>query len=213
MNETATAIKGAREATKSRHRLAMIEATADAICDHGLGDLSISRILERAGLSRGMVNLHFSSKNKLLLEVARYFSEAYADHWQKAMTAAGPHPEDRLRAIIAADFDPSVLNRRTMAVWFAFRGDAHSVPDYLPYVDSRESRMETALHEICDALCADGAYPNVDTHRAVQAFVAILEGLWTDFHLHPDRFRRDEARRVVMHVAQAFFPNHFTTED
>jgi AcrR family transcriptional regulator len=52
-----TEAKSAREQTKERHRRALIEATADAIAEHGLAAVSISRILEKAGLSRGMVNL------------------------------------------------------------------------------------------------------------------------------------------------------------
>lgn len=200
----------ARDLGKERHRLKLIEATADAIHQHGLAAVSISRILEHAGLSRGMVNLHFTSKSRLLLEVARHFSDAYADHWQAAMERAGPRPEDRLTAIIEADFDPAVLNRRTMAVWFAFRGEAHSTPDYMPFIDSREDRMDEALSTICHELCAGGAYPDINPKLAAQAFIVALEGLWTDFHLHPDRFNRTHARDLVLHMARAFFPHHFS---
>lgn len=209
MAEAAAAPRGSREAAKERHRRALIEATADAIADHGLANLSVSRILERAGLSRGMINLHFQSKNKLLLEVVRHFSDDYVAHWQRAMDAAGPRPEDRLRAIVAADFDPAVLNRRMMAVWLAFRSGAQSSPDYMPFIDSRDDRLQTTFTEICTELCADGPYPDVDPRLAAQAFMALLEGLWNDFHLYSDGFDRDEARRVVMHMARAFFPRHF----
>lgn len=209
MNTTPPDRPSARDLGKERHRLKLIEATADAIHKHGLAGVSISRILERAGLSRGMVNLHFTSKSNLLLEVARHFSESYAAHWQQALDTAGPRPEDRLAAIIEADFDPVVLNRRTMAVWFAFRGEAQSTPDYMPYIDSREARMDGTIRTICDDLCAGGAYPAVDPELAAQALIAALEGLWTDFHLHPDRFGRDNARAVVLHMARAFFPRHF----
>lgn len=189
--------------------MALIEATADAIVDHGLANLSVSRILERAGLSRGMINLHFQSKGKLLLEVVRHFSDEYVAHWQRAMDAAGPRPEDRLRAVVAADFDPAVLNRRMMAVWIAFRSEAQSSPDYMPFIDSRDSRLHAAFTGICAELCEAGPYPGVDPRLAALAFMALLEGLWNDFHLYSERFDRDEARSVVMHMARAFFPRHF----
>lgn len=199
----------ARDATKERHRRVLIEATADAILDHGLANVSVSRILERAGLSRGMVNLHFGSKANLLVEVVRHFSEAYGTHWQAAMAAAGPRPEDRLRALIAADFDDAVLNRRVMAVWTAFRGEAQTSPAYMPFIDSRDARLQAAFTAICTELAAAGPYPSVDPTLAAMAFLAVLEGLWSDFHLYPDRFDRDAARAVVLHMARAFFPRHF----
>ena len=209
MTEPATKPGKLREATKERHRRALIKATADAILEHGLAQVSISRILERAGLSRGMINLHFQSKTNLMIEVLRQASDDYVAHWQRALDAAGPRPEERLRAIVEADFDPAVLNRRMMAIWTAFRSEAQSRPDYLPFIDSRDSRLHGTLEQICVELCHGGAYPAVDPKLAAQAFTALLEGLWNDFHLYPDGFDRNEARRVVLHMARAFFPRHF----
>jgi TetR/AcrR family transcriptional repressor of bet genes len=201
--------KSAREQTKARHRRALIEATADAIAEHGLAAVSVSRILEKAGLSRGMVNLHFSSKNNLLLSVAEQFSEDYTRHWIVAMEGAGIRPEAQLRAIIDADFDPVVLNRRTMAVWFAFRGEAHSSPEFMPFIDSRDAKMQRTITSICRELCKRGANPGTDPQIAALSIIALLEGLWTDYYLHPDRFDRDTARAVVLHTARAFFPETF----
>lgn len=198
-----------RDVTKERHRQLLIEAAADAILEHGLANLSISRILERAGLSRGMVNLHFRSKANLLVEVLRHFSDAYGAHWQAAMAAAGPKPEDRLRALISADFDAAVLNRRMMAVWTAFRSEAQISPAYMPYIGSRDTRLQAAITAICTELGAAGPYPSLDPDLTAMAFLAVLEGLWNDFHLYPERFDRDAARAVVLHMARAFFPHHF----
>jgi TetR/AcrR family transcriptional repressor of bet genes len=198
-----------REQTKERHRRALIEATADAIAEHGLAAVSISRILEKAGLSRGMVNLHFSSKNNLLLAVAQQFSEDYTQHWSAAMEGAGARPEAQLRAIIDADFDPAVLNRRTMAVWFAFRSEAHSSPEYMPFIDSRDAKMQRSITSICRELCQVDPNSGTDPQIAALSLIALLEGLWTDYFLHPDRFDRDTARAVVLHTARAFFPSSF----
>ena len=209
MAGTDAAPRRARDLTKERHRRTLIEAAADAVLEHGLANVSVSRILERAGLSRGMVNLHFQSKANLLVEVVRHYSDDYVAHWQAAMEAAGPRPEDRLRALVAADFDPAVLNRRMMAVWMAFRGEAQVSPAYMPFIDSRDARLKAAVTRICTDLRAEGPYPAVDPDLAATAFMAVLEGLWNDFHLYPDRFDRDAARGVVLHMARAFFPRHF----
>ena len=115
-----------------------------------------------------------------------------------------------MKAIIDADFDPVVLNRRTMAVWFAFRGEAHTSPYFMPFVDSRDQKMQKALTTICKELHAASTAPATDPSLAAQATIALLDGLWTDFHLNPDRFDRDVAKMLVLTTARAFFPGTFS---
>ena len=78
-----------RESSKERHRQMLIDATAAAIAEHGLAQVSVSRILEKTGLSRGMINLHFATKQKLLVEVARHYSDQYIGSWNSAIATAG----------------------------------------------------------------------------------------------------------------------------
>ena len=55
-------------------------------------------ITQEAGLSLGIVNLHFKSKDKLLLETLKYISEEYLRQWAKTLERAGPAPADKLAA-------------------------------------------------------------------------------------------------------------------
>jgi len=197
-----------RADAKSRSRLQIIEATIESIHRFGFAGSTVTRILDIAGLSRGMIHLHFTSKTQLMLAVAEALSEAYAAHWSRAMRAAGPAPEQQLRALLTADFDSTVLNERNMAVWIAFRGEVRAVPGFLPYLDSRESRLRRAFLSACEALCATGWYPEVDPELAVNAFLALLEGMWIDFHLYPKRFDRIAAKAACLQVASAMFPRH-----
>jgi len=193
---------------KSKNRLQLIEATIESIHRFGFAGTTVTRILEIAGLSRGMIHLHFASKDKLMLAVAEHLSEEYTAHWKRAMRVAGDAPEQQLRALLTADFDVAVLNERNMAVWIAFRGEAHNLPGLMPYLDSRESRLRRAFLSACNALCATGRYPVIKPKLAVNAFMALLEGMWIDFHLYPKRFDRATAKAVCLQVAAAMFPRH-----
>ena len=68
--------KGSKRNPEASRR-ALIEATLDTIAEDGITDTSVSSIIERAGLSRGMIHLHFGGKDNLLTEAARFFSEEY----------------------------------------------------------------------------------------------------------------------------------------
>ena len=38
---------------------------------------------------------------------------------------------------------------------------------------------------------------------------ALLEGMWTDFHLNPENFDRGEAERACLYVANGLIPGGF----
>ena len=102
---------------KARHREMLIEATADLIAEEGIARTSITRIIEKAGLSRGMVHLHFENKDDLMLEVAKHVAEQYFVKLDGFLERAGPTPQERLEAIVTADLSEVLLNRNWVNIW------------------------------------------------------------------------------------------------
>ena len=70
-------------AAASKDRL--IEATILCMANHGPAGVSIERITDAAGVSRGLVRHHFGSKRQLLLEAFQRLADG-----QRAAFAAGP---------------------------------------------------------------------------------------------------------------------------
>ena len=56
---------------KDQNRQRLIEATLDCIAEIGLVETSVSEIIARAGLSRGMIHLHFGGKDNLVIAAAK----------------------------------------------------------------------------------------------------------------------------------------------
>lgn len=108
-----------------------------------------------------------------------------------------------------ADMDPAILNQRDVAVWFTFRAEASARPEFRPYIDSHETQFHGNLIEICAALKEEGNYQDLYPDLAANCFVALLEGIWTDFHLHGDAFDYKNARDSYLFMARRFFPDHF----
>ncbi|WP_244952392.1 TetR/AcrR family transcriptional regulator [Ruegeria arenilitoris] len=190
----------------------MIQAAAEAIYKYGIRGTTSARIQELSGLSQGMVNLHFGSKEKLLLAVAEELSVRYAEQWK--VIAANPelNPADKLISFIEADFDPLVLNARDVAIWFSFRAEALSNPKVFPFIDSRDKGFRAAILELLEQIKVEGQYDDVDANLATDALVALLEGLWTDYHLHSEIFKPSEALRICLFVLQSMFPKHFSNQ-
>lgn len=187
-----------RELSKAKHRAVLLDAAAEAVYRYGVRGVTVDRIHQISGLSRGMVGFHFGSKENLLLAVMEQMASDYARNWRAAVDSDDRNPSRRLRRIIAADFLPEVLNRRNIAIWFAFRAEITSHPEYRPFVDSREVEFHNTLTMTCREL----AESEGEAVLAANGLTALLEGMWTDFHLNPDRFSRENATQTCIDVAK-----------
>lgn len=205
MSDT-TAPSTARAAGKAQSRLKLIEAAAMAIHRHGLRGATIGEIQAISGLSRGMINLHFDGKENLLLAVAEHLANRYEAHMGAALAGAGEEPQDQLKALFRADLDPAVLNARDVAIWFTFRAEGHANPAFKAHISTRSGGFAQMLGQVCGALTQAS---HGDARLAALALMSLAEGLWTDFHLNPDRFDREEALRMCFYVAERLFPGRF----
>jgi TetR/AcrR family transcriptional repressor of bet genes len=197
-----------RSEAKIFYRQTIIEATIRAIARHGFAGVSVSRLMHYSGLSRGMVNLYFVSKESLLFEVLRHLARSYRASWQGALAAAGASAKERLWAIIEHDIDRGAIDQDWLVAWLSYRREAISRPNYRPYCDPREAGFHRAVLGACRDLVIEGDYP-IKPQDAALAIVYLLEGLWIDWALNPKRFRRWEARAVCQLTLHGLFPAHF----
>ncbi|MFK7939878.1 MAG: TetR family transcriptional regulator C-terminal domain-containing protein [Roseovarius sp.] len=194
-----------REKSKAQSRARLIEAAAEVVSRHGVHGTTIGEIQKVSGLSRGMINLHFDGKENLLLAVARDLTQRYDAHMGQVIAAAGADPSAQLRAVFEADLHPSVLNARDVAIWFSFRAEMHANPTFLAEISTRSGGFPARLDGICAALLPAEEAPALATN----ALIAMLEGLWTDYHLNPQGFDRDKAWQTCLYAAARLFPGRF----
>jgi TetR/AcrR family transcriptional repressor of bet genes len=203
-----------RTATKDKHREALLSATARVVMQHGISGTTISKIQQESGLSRGMINLHFKTKENLILALASQLGDRYNQAWQNSADY-NDHPvtspfeaADRLRNLFKTDMSQGVMNEEAAKLSFVFRAERKLQNAYPHYIDTRHSMLEMAVQECCEILCAATGSQEKATHVAT-AILCLLEGFWTDYHMHPNKFDRDEALAVCTTVCRAFFPDYF----
>jgi TetR/AcrR family transcriptional repressor of bet genes len=193
---------------KEATRLQILLATIDMIAEGGLSDLTLTKITDKANVSRGLVNFHFDHKEKLLVDTLRHLTEEYRASWQRAIASAGPDPAARLLALVNNDFHSSICNRRKVAVWFAFRGESRSRPTYLDVCNQADDEFVAMVTGVFEALKAEGGY-GFDSRRAANGLGALVEGLWLDCLMYPDDFRREDAIATALLFLHALMPKHF----
>ncbi len=190
------------------NRKLLILAALDTVADHGITDTTVSRIIDRAGLSRGMIHLHFGGKDKLLAAAAETFNADYYAALDQAVQAAGADPVAVVRAVVRTDLGPVLLNARAVRIWHAFRGDPSGNPQIARYSDTRDLRLRKMLGGAFDAMAdSEGAADPAQLSRdATYGTLIMLEGLWTDYLTHMDAFSREDGERIVFRFLSGLFP-------
>lgn len=206
---TAAKDRTPRTASKAARRTQLIEATIRSIAENGLSETTTASVAGEAGLSQGIINLHFESKDKLLLATLARVVDEYRHLWEAALDAAPANAADRLAALVEVDFHPSVCDRNKLAVWFAFWSESKARPTYRKLCAARDRDYDRVMVKLCEELVEDGGYGRIDPELAARALAAITEGLWLDMLANPRSLSRRQALRVSMAYLEHIFPNHF----
>lgn len=197
-----------RKAPRTTRRMQLIEATIDSLARRGYAATTMADVAEGAGLSRGIVNFHFESKEQLLVDTLQAMADEYAAHWQAAVSSAGDDPARKLEALVVADFDRAICNQRKLAAWFAFWGEAKSRPTYQALCSARDGRYQDLLAELCGALISEGGY-GLDARQTALGLDALLDGLWLRLMVAPKTTKREAALQAALAFLAAMFPRHF----
>ena len=214
LNQTREATSGGRRKfAKERRRQQLIDATIDSIAKRGFADTTLAHVSKTAGLSQGIVNLHFTNKENLLVETLRFLRDDFRQAWGNAIARAGENAREKLAALIALDFDPSVCDRRKLAVWFAFRGEAKSRPTYTKICEEGDEEYERVLTSLIQEIIDQEGSQSIDARSIAIGLTALSEGLWLDMLMSPKQIKRQEARMICFGFLAQFFPAHFSAED
>jgi len=100
-----------RTAPRAVRRDQLIKATIRSIARHGLSVTTIATVSKEAGLSQGIINLHFQSKEKLLEETLSHIVDEYRTAWYKALQTGGESSAGKLAALAVVDFDKRICQR------------------------------------------------------------------------------------------------------
>jgi len=197
-----------RTASRQVRKKQLIKATIKSIAKHGLSVTTMATVSQEAGLSQGIINLHFQSKERLLEETLRHVVDEYRYTWNKALEEGGDSALEKLVALVAVDFDSKVCHPDKLSVWFAFWGESRSRPTYRKICAQRDREYRLGLSGVCEDIITEGQYA-IDADVAAFGISAMNQGLWLDILLNPNELDRNIAHEVSMSHLRHIFPRHF----
>ena len=191
----------------------LIRATMTYIAKTGLSGVTMAKVTSEAGLSLGIANLHFESKDKLLLETLEYVTAEYS-RGQRAILESTDFPTlaDKIEALLTFDFSTAVTDKNKLAVWFAFLGEAKSRPTYQRICSRQDSASEADITALFQAAIDEAGYPDTDAGLIATGYISLVDGLWLNALVAPRRLPRNRARRAARHYLSNAFPTHISMD-
>jgi AcrR family transcriptional regulator len=198
-----------RRAQPGLRRQQLIDATLDSLARFGHSGTTVRVVCAKAGLSPGMVKLHFKGIDDLIAASYAYIGQYVADVFERAMAEAGADPLDRLRAVVDANFQSPVLARNKLPIWLAFWSLVPTNTEIRKTHAMIYDRYRKRLGVLIERIAAECAL-DLDVRRTVFAFVAMIEGLWLQLCLEPSRFSLDTAESFAHSWIDAMVAGRFS---
>lgn len=212
MNEPLNPPKQARTSraeAKAERRQQLIDATIDSIARFGLTGTTMGKVTELAGVSLGLANFHFESKDRLFEAVLQHLAAEQRALWQSRVPDPGLTSRKLLLAIVDSRFHASICARKKLAVWFAFYGDASARETYRRAVGDIDDERLHATIGIITEMIGEAGYSGLDPNETALSIEALYDGLWLNMLLYPTDFRRSICRARALNVVASLFPKHF----
>ena len=181
----------ARTNIETIRRRDLIAAAYLTFLEHGMQGMTMARIGERAGMSHGIVNYYFASKDELLSAVTRHAGFLVMEETLRLLKLA-PSPRARVSAIIAANFPERLFTREIARAWVSYRAAIGQNPEFERLQAALDHRLASNLIHALKQLTGER-----QARDLCLSIVTLIDGLWLRHAKSHDHFNAAMAMRHI----------------
>ena len=211
---TETTPPTSRKASRPVRRQQLIDATIVVLARKGYSALTVADVAKTAGLSVGIINFHFESKEKLLASCLTHLAEEYYRNWQAALAVPGASVAEKLQLIVLGDFNDKIFTPDKLAAWIAFWGETQGRPIYVEICSDYDEHRARTVGSLCEKLIKDGGY-KLAPATVMRALESLGDGLWLGVAAGNSQAKftisASQARQALQAMLVSFFPKHFSS--
>ena len=182
-------------------RDSLIAATLRVVAEEGIESTTLAKICEAAGVSRGLANHYFQSKEELLLIAFQKLLDDLGEVTRRA-SREQENPTRKLFAIINAIFKSEFFNSTARAAYLCFWTASLSNQQFARINRANYARYHSSIARLFEK-AAKQRDVDVNANRAAIGLVGMIDGLWVDLSIGVDNFTPDDAvvacRDYVVH--------------
>ncbi len=200
-------VSSLRESPEVR-REQLIQATIRSIAEQGLSRTTVNSVARRAGLTAGMVNFHFNSKQELLTATFQSVIDEFISVIRAVLADQHSSLSDRLLNLVRASFDPSVSDPAKVAVWYSFWGEAPARSEYVALCSDVEAFHLSAVQDLIEQACAKEDR-DLAPYALAKGLCGLMDVLWQDILVEQEAFDRAAAIDTCVQFLKSVLPKTF----
>lgn len=189
-------------------RRQLIVATVSVIYRDGLSRLTLAKVAATAGLSTGIVNFYFKSKEQLLLDTLNALALEYETAVNKALNGE-VSPEKALHRLVDSILSPGLCDPEKAAVWYAFMGESQARDGYNAAVRAREQVIRSRIACIFGEFFEVFGKSEIEASAISRGFDAMIDSFWAECAMTSDVFDHEAAKATCHAYLRSVLPDEF----
>ena len=186
-----------RDVLVEERRAEILDAAEGLLAVHGFDALRLRDVSKSAGVSIGLIQHYFTTRDELLYETMRMASARRVEQWSRL--AQGRHTAtDKLMALL----EGSISNRHRCIIWIETCAAATRHPDLLADVQrTQDLWRHTLAQTISEGLTSGEFVENVPAVEVSDLLVNLIDGLILSAAVDAEGSSRQEYRVQLLRDA------------
>ena len=190
----------AKRTIKEMRRDELMDAAIEAIGEHGIVNATVSIIAGKAGMSAGLVNHYFDSKQELLALTLRSLSNLFRKDILDILPDKAT-PVERLKAIVDGSFVPQHFRGAKRMAWMQFMMTSQNDPAIRQLMRITGARFVSNIRYAVKDLV-----PKSEIDDVADGIAAIIDGFFWQIAADYDEDDFERARRICWNYVCLMIP-------
>lgn len=173
MSSADTDAARSRDDLVEERKTAVLDAAEQLLAVHGFDALRLRDVAKAAGVSIGLIQHYFTTRDELLRETMRTASHRRASQWTQL--ASG---HEQAREKLAALLEGALNDRHRCVIWLETCAAASRHPELVPDVERTQEAWRSAIRAAIEAGVTDEDFnPTIPVEDIVNLLVSLIDGL------------------------------------
>ncbi len=180
-----------------QRRQELIQAGITCIGRGGMKSFTIDQMCKQAGVSRGLINHHFKTKDELLRCIYSKMTGYLVEE------VATDDPKQQLVQLIESSFDGHSSNRSNLQTWLSIWGEVSTNQALKNLHQSRYSQYKARIANALTNI-AQREQIEINADNIARQLIALIDGLWLEHCLHSSAVPLEAAKSDCYQFLQNF---------